>query len=198
MDDVTPDKAKKFDLKKAQGVIVTVVLDDSPADKAGLEAGDVITELNGEDVKKPTTFRNTIAMMPPGTEINLTINRDGKIKKIKVTLGTLDDAMALAQTEEAADLGIKIQDLTEDIAKKFGYETGRGVLITSVDPGSNAQHVGLVPGIIILSVDRKPVNSVKEFNTQLKKIREDGDDEVMLFVKGERIPPQYVIVRFGK
>ena len=83
---MTPDLAKAFDLDENKGIVVTQVMEDSPAQKAGLKQGDVILEMDGKKVDKVASFRNRIALSAPGTKINLTIVRDGKTKAPRMSL----------------------------------------------------------------------------------------------------------------
>jgi len=159
--DMTKDLAESFGLDKAQGILVTQVMDDSPASKAGLKRGDVIEKLNGEDVGKVAEFRNHIAMTTPDTKVRLDILRDGKEKQLTVTIGKLEKSAeegTQGKSEgEMPKLGLRLQALTPDLAAQLGYQNEKGVLVVAVDSGSPADLAGIQRGDLIQEIDRKAV-----------------------------------------
>jgi serine protease Do len=174
--DVTSDIAQSLDLKETEGVVISEVAPDSAADKAGLKRYDIITEFNGEQVKKANDFKNRIAMLKPGTEIELTILRDGKTKHITARLG---ERTAEAEQEKPAqnkleNLGFEVQNLTNELAEQFGLKDQKGVVVTDVDPGSEAAMKGLNAGMLIMEVNKKPVENVEEFNKAMKNAAKTG------------------------
>jgi serine protease Do len=118
--------------------LVSNVSKDSPADKAGLKQGDVVVEFNDRKVENTGQFRNLVSLTPPGSKANLVVIRDGKEIELSAKLGTLEQATiaSVTQTDAMEKLGFTVQDLTEDLARQFGYEKHRGVLISQVVPGS--------------------------------------------------------------
>jgi serine protease Do len=185
---VTPDKAKFFGLDKNQGVIVTRVLDDSPASKGGIKDGDVIISMNGQEVKNNQSFRTSVAQLEPGTKIELTIVRNNEQKELSVTIGSLNDS-EMAPSESAEKLGLSVSDLDSDTASQFGYKPNEGVVVTKVTRGSVAEKAGIRPGMLIVSVNRQRVNSTREFNGIMKKAR----DKVLLLIRNEDYQ-QYVVL----
>jgi serine protease Do len=182
--DLTPELAKSMDLERQEGILVADVADASPAAKAGLERGDVIVGLNGKPVKKIGSFRNKVALTAPGTEIKLTVVRDGDRKSITVTLGELEpQETAAGGRQESANekLGFTVHNLTPDLAERLGYEDESGVVITQVARGSEAARKGLVPGTLILQVNRTEVANVQEFNARIRKAAARGT--ALLLVK---------------
>ncbi len=187
--------AESFDLEEAGGVLVAEVVEDSPAETAGLEAGDIILEMNGKPVDGNRTFRNRVALTPPGTTIMLKIFREGKVRMIEVTIGTLpgDEAVQKEAVEVAQKLGLAVRELTPELAEKSGHEMGEGVLVTSVEPYSAAAQAEIQPGHLIVSVDRQPVTSIEEFSEALAGAAERG--RVLLRVKSHRYT-WYALLRF--
>ena len=183
--DITPDLAKLFGLEDNYGVIITGVIEGSPAEKAGLKADDVIIELNGEKVRNFLTFRNSIAMLEPGTKVTLTIFRDGKEKEVNLRVGSQDEGQALLNESSnfAKEFGITVEDVTSEMAKKYGYTVGRGVVISDVVKGSSADRQGLSEGMLILSVSRVDVGSVLEFNKVFSELKKRDAESVWLRVK---------------
>lgn len=161
---VDKDIAAAFNLDKTEGVLVSEVIKDSPADKAGLKQGDIILQYNGMPIKSQGGFRTEIALMNPGTTINLKVNRKGQILTIPVTLGTAPDS-GVASAAIPQKLGIEVDDLSPEARKQLGYTRGEeGVLITKVKPGSPAAMSGMRPGYLILAVNHKKIANMNEFN----------------------------------
>ncbi len=182
---ITPELAKSFGLEKNTGVLIAEVLEDTPAEKAGLKSGDIILEMNGKDVKDNISFRNSVSLVKPGTKIKLTILRGDKEKEITVKIGSkADSVLAKGSSEIGQKLGLQVQNLTGELARKFGYKPGTGVVVTEVVRSSSADRAGIEPGMSILSVNRQEVSSVKEFNDALKESA--NTKEAVLLVKYDR------------
>ncbi len=154
---VDKDIADAFALDKAEGVLISDVVKDSPADKAGIKQGDIILEYNNIPVKSLGSFRNEISLMRPGTTLDLKINRKGNIVMIRATLGTASD--------NNTSLGLEVQNLNPELAKQMGLNPNEeGVVITKVKPGSPSAMAGMHPGFIILAVNHKKISNSTEFN----------------------------------
>ena len=179
---MTPELRESFGLKKNEGVLISDVIEGSPAQKAGLKRGDVVIEFNGKKVTDVSQFRNMVALTPPGTKVRIVVIRNGKRKELKVVLGNLKKAtLALSsRTEILKKLGFSVQNLTRELAEQFGYTGEKGVLISQVAPGSPASRAGLEPGMLIMEVNRIPVKNIKEFFKALKKSKKTG--KVLLLV----------------
>ncbi|MEZ4601052.1 MAG: DegQ family serine endoprotease [Syntrophotaleaceae bacterium] len=183
--DMTRELAESFGLDKTEGIVVTQVMEDSPAQKAGLRQGDVILEMNGKKVDKASTFRNRVAMTAPGTKIELSIVREGKPKKVDVTIGRLDadEQTTAADSGSLPKLGMGLQELTPDLAARLGYTGQTGVLVSSVEPGSLAQRAGIQRGDLIQEIDRKPVKNPREVRQRLTL--EKGKSHLLLIRRGQ-------------
>ncbi len=199
---LTPELAESFGIEAKEGVLVSDVMSDSPAEEAGLESGDVIIEMNDEAVDDIGPFRNKVSLLTPGTEVELKVIRDGRERNIDVTIGTLPDEGELAAAPESKimdDLGLSVQTLTEDIAEQAGYEGQTGVIVTEVVPGSEAAAKGLRPGILIQQVGNKDVTTAKEFTSAVQDAKEGEKNSVLLRVKERaqgRILSRYVVLEF--
>jgi len=166
---VDKDIADAFNLPKPEGALISEIVKDSPAEKAGLKQGDIILECNGVAVKSLHTFRNEISLMNPGTNINLKVNRKGEIIPITVSLGTANSVLNIGSTL-IQKLGMEIETMTPDVAKQLGYTPkDEGVVITKIKPGAAAAQVGLRPGFLIQAVNHKKVVTVEEFNEEISK-----------------------------
>ncbi len=164
---VDKDIADAFNLPKPEGALISEVVKDSPADKAGLKQGDIIIEFNKQAVKSLQSFRNEVSLMSPGSTLNLKINRKGQIVNVPVQLGTSNNA-TLSSGSLSQKLGMELDNLTPELSKQLGYtQREEGVVITKVKPGSAAATAGLRPGFLIQAVNHKKVSSLDEFNEAL-------------------------------
>ncbi|SEA40686.1 serine protease Do [Desulfuromusa kysingii] len=169
--DLTKELAESFEIDQRDGILIAQVLEDSAADKAGLQQGDVILQLDGSKVDKVATFRNKIAMTRPGTQVEFVVLRDGKKKKIKATIGLLeaDENGHPISSDNLPELGMKLQKLTPELAAQFGYDNADGVLVTAVESGSIAQRAGIQRGNLIEEVNRHQVKTPEEVKAAIKE-----------------------------
>jgi serine protease Do len=192
--DVEPEMAEFFDLDEAKGVVISQVTPDSAAEKAGLKQGDVVVEMENEPVENANDFRNRIAMYKPGSKVDLVVVRDGKRRRLTATLDKRPaDLSASQQPSDMRDsLGITVQTLTDELAQRLGYEGLSGVVVTDVEPGSEAADEGIRRGALIREVDRKEIDNVAEFNEAIEKAKERG--KALLLVRYDDVD-QYVVVQ---
>jgi len=165
--DMTPQFAQAFGLSKdTKGVLVPEVQEGSAAEKAGLKYNDIIVEFNGHPVDTANNLRNKVAMLKPGTTVKVVVLRDGKRKTLTVKLGKRPPKgeVTAGQTQPLEKLGFSVRDLTDDLAQRYGYQDKSGVIVTRVEPGSQAARLGITPGTLIMEVNRKQVTNTKEFN----------------------------------
>ena len=184
---LTQELAREFGLESNHGALIAIVTPDSPAEEAGLQPDDIVLEVDGKEVRDWEAFRTMIGMKKPGTTVKLLVWRDGKKRTIPVKIGSREEYAAAEGRSNR--LGIQVQELDERLAREFGYERGQGVIVTEVSPDSSAYEVGIRPGMLILSVNRRRVQSVEEFNKAL----EEAQDKVLLRVQTEYYT-QYVLL----
>lgn len=194
--DVNEELAKSFGQKASGGALISEVTEDSPAKKSGLLQGDIVTAINGATVINVADLRNKIAMTPPNTELTLRILRDGKEKDVVVTVGeqpTDMKSLAKKMTDSPLhEMGLTMQDLTDEIAEQFGYSKDQGVLIAEVDPDSPAAQIGLQAGQLVEEVNRIRVHNLKDLRQALKK--SNNPKQVLLRIRsGEN--SQYVVLQ---
>jgi serine protease Do len=194
---VTSDMAAALGLKEARGVLVSGVAPGSPAERAGIKTGDVILALNGQPVNDGNELRNRVAGNPPGTEVTLTIFRDGKEQQVKATLGELTPEAARNKQSGpdrggGGQLGISVQPLTPEDAARLGLpQNTKGVLVQAIDPAGPAADAGIQPGDVIVEANRQSVRTPDELRSALRK---SGSNPALLLINrgGQTI---YVTVR---
>jgi serine protease Do len=190
--ELTPDMAKEFNMANGHGVLIAQVTPDSPAAKAGLKVGDVITAINGNPVEDVNSFRLDVAGFAPGTKIDLKVNREGKTTDVPVTLteynmeannGQGGSEGVPGKGEKGALKGVSVEALTPALRQQLQLpdDTKGGVVITDLDDDSPAAAVGLQSGDLILQVNHRPVNTVAEFNNAVKQGA--SKDSTLLLVK---------------
>jgi len=194
--ELTPELASQFGLTDTKGVLVSDVMDDSPAKKAGFERADVITEYDGKPMDSPTHLRNAVAQTPIGRKVSIKVIRDKKSKTIDVTIveqpkslgqaGSEDNGESTAPTGVLSDLDVR--ELNEELASRYGIRPSeRGVVIVRVRPGSTAEDMGVREGDIVLEVNRKPVNSLKSYERAVSGLAKDQAVLLLLKRKGQTI-----------
>lgn len=185
MGDLTPDIKSYFDLKDVEGIIVTKVIEESPAEKAGIKAYDIITKVNGDKITNRLEMVQKIAAKDVGKKVEVMILRedgkDLKEKKIEVKLGERPSQEELAPLETLKE-ETKAKDF-ESLGFKFKEkgekEEQEGLEVEEVQKDSPAAKAGIIPGDVILEVNREKVNSLEEFKSAIKKAEGDRDHFIM-------------------
>jgi serine protease Do len=183
--DVTPENAKFFDSNDNRGAIVTQVEANSPAAKAGLKVGDLITSINGHEVSDASQLQVIVGQTHPGTTIKLAVNREGKNMEVPVTLEKMgardkgEDESASSETGKPR-WGLGLGDITPDVRQQLeAPDDVKGAVVERVLPGSPADNAGLRPGDVILSVNRHQTASVSDVKKALADIPK-GQDALLL------------------
>jgi serine protease Do len=185
--EVTPSLAKAIGLNGPAGALVNDVQPDSPGQKAGLKSGDVIVEINGRKIIESNELRMNVSMMEPGQNVKLKVFRDGKTIDVNANVGALpgkkiEKASNESSAAEKAMLGVAVEELTAQDARQLKLSpTTKGVVVTDVDPGSQAAAAGLQRGDVIQQVNRKPVTSADEFANAVRQ----SNGEALLLINRE-------------
>jgi serine protease Do len=185
--DVTPDNARFFQMKKAEGALVSDVQPDTPGAKAGLKTGDVITELDGKPVTDAGQLQMVVEQKQPGETIHLQVMRDNKPMSVAVTLETLggDKGTETASGEHKGRWGLGLADLTPDERAQLQLQNSvHGAVVENVKPGSPADNAGLQPGDVIMEVDRHAVKSASEVAQALSTVPKGQDALVLVWSNG--------------
>jgi serine protease Do len=179
--EITPDIAETLVLKTARGALVAEPEADGPAAKAGVEAGDVITAINGVEVADTRDVARTISGMAPGTSVKLTVMRSGQERTLNVTLGKLpDERQANATPSSPLPRDTNMARLGLTVAAQAG---GNGVIVTNVDPAGIAAEQGFKTGDVILEVAGKKVANPADLSNAIQAAQKAGKGSVLLRLK---------------
>jgi serine protease Do len=189
LNDVTPDNAKFFNLTGNSGALIASVTADSPASRAGLKQGDVVTTVNGQPVESGSDLQVVVSEVAPGSKIQLQVQRSGHSENVDVTVGEFhkEQEVASAASADAGHprLGIAISELTPDVRQQLNLPTQvQGVAVAQVQPGSPAEDAGLSSGDVILEINRKPVTSADQFRNDVKQAPADKDMLLLVWANG--------------
>ena len=180
---MTPEMAKAFGEKEARGVVVGDVTPKSPAQEGGIQRGDIILDVNGKPVSDSNQLRMVISMMQPGSNVKLTVLRDGSEKQVSLKLAEMPTETAKMNSENEDEStkalqGVEVANLTPHTAERLGLPaSATGVVVSVIDPASKIADSGLLKGDVIQEVNHQPVKNVSEFQSAMKKA---GDDPLLL------------------
>jgi len=168
---VTEEAAQSFGHSSTEGALVGQVESGSPADKAGIRQGDIITGLNGQKVKTVNHLRNIVAGTKPGSSLEVGLFRGGSTETVMVNVGELKinkEVVPEPESDTSSDLGLSVETLTERTAQQLRLKRTDGVVVVAVRPGGAAESSGIQPRDIIVSVNGKKVRNVADLNDALK------------------------------
>lgn len=157
--DLNPDMAEAFGLKTTQGALVENIQEETPAARAGLKRGDVIVKIDNYEVESVADLRLKVASMRPGSEVQVTILREGEELLLPTTLGSLDDPTAVVTSEDSPLEGIGLVPVTPESKSEWELELDEGVVVTEVDARSPYAKL-LAPGMVIIEVNGQPVTTI--------------------------------------
>lgn len=189
-------KARALHVQKDTGVLVRDITDpDSPAAKAGLRSGDVVTSYDGKKVKTPSELTNAVADTPVGRSARIEFLRDGKAQSVTVTIGerpprevvqarTAPDEGGEEGSSEASRLGISVQTVTPALARQLSLKIETGVVVTSVHPGSPASEAGLLPRDVIHRIDQTAVTNKADFMQKASSLKSGDEVAVQIERRG--------------
>jgi serine protease Do len=183
--EITADIAEAKELSSTEGVLVGQVNENTPARKGGLEVGDIIVTFDGQSVKTVKQFRLMVAEKHPGSEVSMGIVRNGKKKTLTVILGDRAEYLGLASKDEEAEeksswLGIEVEGVQGDFARRYGLQEERGVVVTHVEVGSPADDKSIATGDVILRIGNKEVEGVDDYSRIMSSL--EGQKKAILFL----------------
>ncbi|PSK87249.1 serine protease Do [Limimaricola soesokkakensis] len=190
--DVTPDMVEAIEgLEGAAGALVTDV-PEGPAMEAGMEAGDVIVSFDGNEVPDTRDLVRMVGRAPVGEEVPVTVLRDGEMVELAVTLGRREDAESAVPASaqgsgegaETEMFGLSLSELTPELRQQLDLaEDAEGLVVTDVDPASDAAEKGVAAGDVITEAGQQPVASVADFEARVEEAREAGRKSLLLLVR---------------
>jgi len=193
--ELTPELAERFSVKATEGVLVAAVVPGGPADDAGIKSGDIIVSVDKKKIERINDLPQIISSAPIGSTVELTVMRAGKEETFTVSVEKMTETSVAIQEEAISDLGIRVEELSPEAARQWGYEgIPGGLMISDVAAGSLAEDAGLQPGDVILEVNRKPVKTLSQYQ---KAIGEGSTKEGILFLIVRDQNSFYVLVKEG-
>jgi len=181
---MTPELAKSFGLKNEKGALVSQVVKDGPADKCGIETGDLIIEFDGKKVSDANDLPRMVASIPVGNTVTVKVLRGGSVVDREVKVGEMEQKAELADVSTRKPLGMTVQNITPEIAKGLGLKSETGILVASVVPGSPAAKANIRSGDVIQQVNKKPVKDVDDFKQKIESAK-DQETILLLIQRGE-------------
>ena len=188
---LTLDLAKEFGFDGKEGVLVGGIVEDAPADKGGIEIGDIILRFNKEKVTNARELSRLVARTPPNKTVEIQLFRNGHLKTLDIKIGEAKEIPVLAE-RISEEYGMVAQEITPELMKRFGLKEGKGVVISKVTPGTPASRAGVWPGDVIVEVRKKKIRGLEDYCHILDEI-ERGRNVLMLIKRGERT--FYVVVK---
>ncbi len=211
---IDDDLADSLGLPRNRGEFVQSVQEGRAADQAGIQAGDIVTKIDGKDVTSDQTLSFLVANIAPGTDISVELLRDGQRRTVNATVGKRPSEEELRQeqmfdpdseqemTPQESDgtieekLGIQVLELTPQIARRLGADADTsGLVIGAVDPNSDAGRKGLRRGDIILSANYEEVSTIEDLLARINEAEADNRDALLLRIQRRGQPPRYLPVR---
>jgi serine protease Do len=185
---LTPELSKQFGLADEKGVLVGDVVEDSPAEKAGLQRGDVIVEFDGKEVQDATNLRNIVAGTPPNTAVSLKLVREGRPQTVQVKIAEMSsEVQAASKTSGDVLKGVSVQALTPqareslDIPKRIN-----GVVITNIEDGSPAEGI-LMKNDVVVEINRNRITNMNEYEKVISQLASDQNLLILIFRKGSTL-----------
>ena len=182
---LTPELAKSFGARDAKGVLISDVIPDSPAAKAGLKPGDIVTELDGKKVEAPGDLQRAVGLTAPGHDAKLKLWRDQSEKTFELKIGEAPDEREAQRqsTRGRSLLGLEVRPITPDVARQLNLPSTDGVVVTRVEDGSSASDAGIQRGDVIREVNRQKVRTLGDFE-RLTRDAKEGDRLTVLLQRG--------------
>jgi serine protease Do len=186
--DVDKNLAESFGLDRPHGALISQIVRDGPADKAGLEAGDIVIGFDDTEILTSADLPHVVGLITPGTKVTVEVVRNRKHKKVKVEVGGLnaDDSYALSRQQEqegyGGRLGLVVEDVPGDTLERLGISGG--VLVREVVPASAAAQAGIAPGDVVTLIGSSPIKSIDDFNAVVADLKSGSSLPLRLLRRG--------------
>ena len=181
---LTPELSKQFSLKDEKGVLVADVTEDSPADKAGIQRGDIIVEFGAKEVEDGRTLRNMVAGTVPNSQVKVKFIREGNPKTVEVMISELPaETQTVAKTFDTLLKGVHVQNISPALLRDLGISKRiAGVVITDIEDGSPAEGV-LMKDDIIMEINKNRVSNTKDYESAALKMKSEQNMLLLIFRK---------------
>jgi serine protease Do len=190
--DLTQDMAQYFGLPDKNGVLVAKVVENSPAQKAGIKASDIIKQFDNKPINNTRELLNAVGKAAVGSSVKITVIRDKKELALAVEIGERPKDVEKASREISAPdrwRGLSVQDLTPDVVRSFNIQEKKGVVVVEVEPDSPADDAGIIPGDVIIEINKAKIDNLSDYN----RITQDLKGNVLL-----RTERGYFLVKTGE
>ncbi|MCM8830408.1 MAG: Do family serine endopeptidase, partial [Candidatus Omnitrophica bacterium] len=188
--------ANSFGLKEIKGALVSSVIPGSPAEKAGIQQGDIVLKFDGKDIKDMQDLQMEVANTPVGKKVQVVVWRDKKEVTLSLVTGEQPSDEEMAKIEEKERWrGITVSSITSEMKERLGLVDTEGVAVVAVEPGSPAEEAGIVQGVIIKEIDGKKIKNISEYRSIIKNIPPDKNVRVLISKGKQNI---FVILKGGK
>jgi serine protease Do len=204
---LTPEIASSLGINEPKGAIVASIVPGGPAAKAGFEQGDIVVAINGKGVEDNRDLTRRVAALPAGTTAAFTVNRQGKMRNLSATIAPRKDDQVASIAPEAPSgapgatgeaMGLGLAAVTPEMRRTYNLaDSVEGVLVTRVDPNSDAAEKGLQPGDVVVSIGNRPVRTPQDVQSRIADAHANGRKSVLLLVSGSN-GPRYVAVDLGQ
>jgi len=187
MQDINEDLYETMDLESRKGTIVSDIVEGSPAEKSGLESGDVIIAFEGKEITNGAALKNLVSSANPGQKIKLTISRDGKVQDIDVVLEERSGAeMASSSSNDFEEFGLSVLDLSDELIEQYDIQRPmnsdiQGVVVVNIEEGGIAEESGMLEGDLITRIGRQKISNLKMFKEEISEYEEDK--KILFLVK---------------
>jgi serine protease Do len=183
---LTPDLAKSFGARDTKGVLISDVVPDSPAAKAGLKPGDIVLEFDGKRTESPADLQRAVSFFGPGQDARLKIWREQGERRVEVKVGEAPDEREARQVpggRPRSVLGLDVRPITPEIARQLNLKTTEGVVVTRVEDGSAAAQAGVQRGDVIREINGRRIRSQADYDRFTKDVK-DGDRMTVWLQRG--------------
>jgi S1-C subfamily serine protease len=184
---LTADLATSFGAKDTKGVLISDVVPDSPAGKAGLKPGDILLEFEGKKTEAPSDLQRAVGLTTPGHEAKVRVWREGNERSVEIRIGEApDDREAQAQRGSKGAptvLGMEVRPITPEVARQLNLRTAEGVIVARVDEGSPAAEAGIQRGDVIREINRQRIRALPDYEKVTREAKE-GDRLTVLLQRG--------------
>lgn len=195
--DLKGDLAEYYGLKGGEGALVVDVIQGDPADEAGIKPKDVITEVNGNKIKSSRDLTTVIAGIGVGEKAKVMVLRNGREKTFTVEIGKRPDKMASASDipqKQGDELGIRVSDITPEIAQRFNIKRTTGVMVIGVELNSKAAEAGFQRGDIIVEINRNTIKDINDYKKIIEKVKKGKQIAFLI----ERMNAGLIVIQLNK